>query len=121
MKYIRFESLEPLEGTPSRLGIFQIAFRVRDAHQTSVYDSNEIGQHLEWLKTHLRSPDELDLEAHKRAICWFRETAREPMRRVWHIKAYVEAYGHCIDVRTTRTPGNIIYRDGWQIAAIPGR
>jgi len=119
--YIRFESQVPCSGTHSRLGIFQIAFDVRDDDDTTVHDSNEIERQLSWLRMHLKSPEELDWPENYRAICWFKDTALEPMKRIWTIKAYVEAYGYWIDVRKTRAPGQIIYEDGWQVAAKPWR
>ncbi|MEM9180833.1 MAG: hypothetical protein AAGA89_14055 [Pseudomonadota bacterium] len=119
MKYVRFQSLEPCLGTPYRLGIFQIAFRVRDADETRVDDANQISHHIEWLKTHLHSPDMRDEDY--RAIFWFKDTAHEPMRHIWAIKPYLESYGHWIEVVKTRDPGKIVYADGWQVAARPWR
>ncbi|MEO0883987.1 MAG: hypothetical protein AAFY34_14830 [Pseudomonadota bacterium] len=119
--YIRFESQVPCDGTNSRLGIFQIAMDVRDADSTSTHDADEIEQHLAWLRMHLKSPDELRRPENYRAICWFKDTAHEPMKRIWAIKSYVESNGYWIDVRKTRAPGQIIYEDGWQVAAKPWR
>lgn len=119
MKYVRFQSQEPCLGTPSKLGIFQIAFRVRDADATRVHDANQISHHMEWLKTHLHSPD-MRYEDY-RAIFWFKDTAHEPMRHIWAMKPYLEAYGYWIDMVTTWDPGDIVYTDGWQIAARPRR
>jgi hypothetical protein len=119
MRYIRFESQERCEDSASRLGIFQIAYRVRDAHATSLHDAKEIGRHLEWLKAHLHSPHEIEREANRRAIFWFKQNAKAPIERMWAIKPYIEAYGYWIDLRTTWTPGVVVYEDGWQVAAIP--
>jgi len=119
MKYVRFQSQLINRGTPSKLGIFQIAFRVRDAHETSVQDANAISRQIEWLKSHLHSPD-LDDRYDYRAIFWFKDIAHEPLKRIWAIKPYVESYGYWIDIVKTWTPGQIIYEDGWQIAARPG-
>ena len=117
MKYVRFQSQLDCKGTSSKLGVFQIAFRVRDAHETSVHDANEISRHIEWLKDHLYSPD---LEEDQfRAIFWFKQTAHEPMKRIWAIKPYLEAYGYWIDLITTWDPGRLVYEDGWQVAALP--
>jgi len=121
MKYIRFESYLPCSGTSSHLGIFQIAFKVRDAHETSTHDSSEISKQIEWLKMHLNSPSILKDPKNYRAICWFKDTASEPMKRIWAIKPYLEAYGYWINVAKTRCPGQIIYEDGWQVAAKPWR
>ncbi|MEL8055091.1 MAG: hypothetical protein AAGK66_02960 [Pseudomonadota bacterium] len=117
MKYVRFQSQLDCKGTASKLGVFQIAYRVRDAHETSVHDANEITKHMDWLETHLNVPD-LTNETY-RAIFWFKETAHEPMKRVWAMKPYLEAYGYWIDLVTSRDPGRLIYQDGWQVAAKP--
>lgn len=117
MKYVRFQSQLQNEGTPSKLGIFQIAFRVRDAHETSIHDANEISRQIEWLKTHLYCPELADRDY--RAIFWFKDTAHKPLKRIWAIKPYVEAYGYWIDVVKTWAPGQIVYEDSWQIAARP--
>lgn len=119
MKYVRFQSLQPCLGTPSRLGIFQIAFEVRDASDTRAHDAREIRRHMAWFNTHLHSP-ELD-ERDYRAIFWFKDTAHEPMARLWALRPYLEAYGHWIEQVKTWEPGQIIYEDGWQIAAKPRR
>lgn len=119
MKYVRFQSQLPNEGTPSKLGIFQAAYLVRDADETSIHDANEINRQIDWLKAHLHSPDLKDSDY--RAIFWFKDTAHEPLKRIWAIKPYVEAYGYWIDILKTWMPGQIIYEDSWQIAARPVR
>ena len=117
MKYVRFQSQLMCKGTPSKLGIFQIAYRVRDAHETSVHDANEISKHMEWLKFHLHAPDLHDRDY--RAIFWFKDVAHEPIKRVWEMKPYLEAYGYWIDLISTYDPGRVVYEDGWQVAAKP--
>ena len=121
MRYIRFESQELCGDSASRLGIFQIAYRVRDAHETCLHDANEIARLIRWFRDYLHAPDALDDAQNRRAICWFRSTAHEPVRRVWAMKPHLEAYGHRIDLITTQDPGHIVYADGWQVAAIPRR
>lgn len=119
MKYVRFQSRQPCTGTASKLGIFQIAFEVRDSCETSAHDSREINRNLDWLKQHLPSPDLSEQEY--RAIFWFKDSAHQPMKRIWAIKPYLEAYGYWIDMLKTWDPGKIVYEDGWQVAAKPWR
>lgn len=121
MRYLRFESQERCEDNASRLGIFHIAYRVRDAHATSLDDSNEINRLIQWFRDHLDVPEALECLQNRRAICWFKPAAHEPLRRIWAMKFLLEAQGYWIDLRTTRSPGLIVYEDGWQIAAIPKR
>ncbi|MCA8899856.1 MAG: hypothetical protein KDA53_01250 [Hyphomonas sp.] len=119
MRYIRFESLEPCDGTACRLGIFQIAYRVRDAHATLLHDANELARLLRWFEDRMTAPDALEAQQNRRAICWFRDTAHEPIRHAWSMTPCLEPYGYRIGLRTSMSPGLIVYADGWQVAAIP--
>ena len=118
MRYIRFESQEPLTG-PSRLGIFHIAYRLYNAHSTALADANQLAHLLDWLEDNLHVPEELKRWANRRAVCWFKPGAREPIARIWQMKSLIEPYGYWITVRKTWEPGLIVYEDGWQVAAIP--
>ena len=57
MKYVRFQSQQPCLGTASKLGVFQIAFEVRDSPEINAHDASEIMRHINWLKQNLHSPD----------------------------------------------------------------
>jgi len=111
----------PNLGTASKLGIFQRAFELRDSHNLPSYAYDELQTNLAWLKMHLKSPNVLKDEKHYRAIAWFKSQAREPLRRIWAIKAVLEEFGYHIDMIKSATPGQIIYEDGWQVIAKPIR
>ena len=121
MKYVRFQGLKPCVGTPSKIGIFQLAYELKHSSVTAKYDDRQIRRDLKWLGMHLKAPNVLDKDQHFRAICWFKDTAREPLKRIWSMKRILEEYGYWIDVIKTEQPGNIIYEDGWQVVAKPRR
>ena len=121
MKYVRFQGLKPCLGTPSKIGIFQLAYELKYSSVTSEYDDRQIRRDLNWLEMHLDAPSVLDKEQHFRAICWFKDAAREPLKRIWSMKRILEEYGYWIDVVKSERPGNIIYEDGWQVVAKPRR
>lgn len=52
-----------------------------------------------------------------RAISWFKSAAREPLSRIWLMKAIPDEYGYVVELIKTDDPGVIIYQDGWQIVA----
>ena len=54
-----------------------------------------------------------------KARFWFREDAYTMIRRAWRIAWTLRAYGLCINVRWTCAPGEIVYEDALQVAAIP--
>ena len=121
MKYVRFQGLESNLGTASKLGIFQLAYQLKHSPDTSSHDDKELRQNLGWLEMHLTAPKILDHSEHYRAICWFKDSAIEPLNRIWAIKNLLEQYGFWVDRIKTANPGLIIYQDGWQVAAKPFR
>ncbi|MEM8986807.1 MAG: hypothetical protein AAGC95_08800 [Pseudomonadota bacterium] len=121
MKYVRFQGLELNCGTSSKRGIFQLAYQLKHSPFTAGHDDKELRKNLDWLEMHLQAPSILDGAKNHRAICWFKDAACEPLKRIWSIKFILGEYGVWIDRITTRKPGYIIYEDGWQIVAKPFR
>ncbi len=121
MKYVRFQGRQLIEGCSSKVGIFQLAYELKYAAQTTMHHDKELRKNLTWLETHLAEPTILERAEHYRAICWFKDTAHEPLKRIWSIKLLLEEYGVWVDCVKTASPGNVIYQDGWQIAAKPRR
>jgi hypothetical protein len=119
--YLRFQGRVPNLGTASRLGIFQLAIRLRDSDEVPDFAHKELVHHLDWLNTNLISPEILKTHGHYRAISWFKPDAKAPLQHIWPIKAVLEDHGFPIDVITTKLPGVVIYQDGWQIIAKPFR
>lgn len=121
MKYVRFQGLEFTSGASSKCGIFQLAYQLKHSPDTADYHDKELRENLNWLEMHLDAPSILDIAEHYRAVCWFKDTAHEPLMRVRSIKFLLEEYGVWIDQITTRNPGHVLYQDGWQVAAKPSR
>lgn len=117
--YLRFQGRIKNKRANSYLGIFQIAFELRDSLRIEKHFETELVSNIEWLKKHLKSPKELNEEEHFRAISWFHPRAVEPIQRIRKIKAIREEYGYIIDTLKTKDPGVVIYEDGWQIVAKP--
>lgn len=85
--YLRFQGYKPNLGTASMLGMFQLAFELRDWPDLPAYAHEELTTNLSWLKMHLKSPKLLKDDEHFRAISWFKPEAHEPLKRIWAIKA----------------------------------
>ena len=117
--YVRFQGLRQNDTSASRLGLFQLAFELRDEGDLPTYLHDQLVKHLEWLKDHLNSPKILHEDEHHRAISWFHPRAKEPLRHVRAIKAILEDAGYNIEQVETRDPGIVIYEDGWQVVAKP--
>ncbi len=56
-----------------------------------------------------------------RPIFWFRADAEECLARIWNMIAIFNEEGLYVEHRTTLRPGHIVFRDEYQIAAIPDK
>jgi len=121
MKYVRFQDVLPNLGVASKLGIFQLAYQLKHSPEASRYDDYDLRLHLDWLETHRTALEILYRYENYRTICWFKDSARAPLKRIWAIKRLLEEYGYWVDRVKTENPELIIYQDGWQIAAKPSR
>ncbi|MEM9310904.1 MAG: hypothetical protein AAGA34_05595 [Pseudomonadota bacterium] len=84
-----------------------------------------IRQELDWFNEYLPVPSRLAVKAkrvwHRDGVCWFREDAAEVLRHAFVLASLIEASGIRIDRTWTRDPGQILYRDKWQVVAKPER
>lgn len=119
--FMRFQGYKPNPESASMLGIFQLAFELRDRTDLPDYAYQELKKHIDWLRMHLESPAILKEDEHFRAISWFRSDAEAPLEHIWAIKAVLEEFGYHIDLIKTKDPGIVIYEDGWQVVAKPKR
>ena len=119
--YIRFQGQKQNETSASKLGIFQLAFELRDEGDLPRYVLTELIENIEWLRANLHSPEILDKDEHHRAISWFLPTAHEPISRVRSMAAILNEYGYHIEQVQARDPGIVIYEDEFQVVAKPRR
>ena len=109
------------------MGLFQAVIHCRDYIDTPAWLHSELINEFDWFKNYLPSPDEKYFEAwyvrdyHWDSICWFKDSARQMIKRAWVLKALVEQAGLPIAVLHTGNPGRIRYQDKYQIIAHPLR
>lgn len=129
--YLRFVS--PLKhGGSARprdlhMGIFQAVITCRDDVDMPAWLHAQLIAEFDWFKDYLPSPDEKYFqyryvrEYHWDSICWFKDSARQMIKRTWALKALIEQAGLPISVISTSAPGRITYQDKYQIVAHPLR
>lgn len=117
--YIRFVSKRINEESNSPEGVFYSIWALIDQEQLANHEIDIVDRCFDWLGMHFKAPTCLLNSENKRAICWFKETAVEPMKRIWPIVHVLEEHGIHIEKITTNDPGVIVYENGWQVAAKP--
>ena len=84
-----------------------------------------IRRELDWFEDRLPVPRGFGVRARGRTwsdgVCWFRDHAREMVAHAFTLAALIEDGGIPIDRLWTRDPGQILYRDPYQVVAKPER
>lgn len=118
--YLRFVC--PRSGT----GIFQASAELLEGADVSAADRVELETLLRWFSSNLAEPDRLVRTTSKGryrrepvAVCWFKDSAEECLRRARAISAILERNGVAVDFVRCNAPGYVTYEDDQQIAAIP--
>ena len=117
--YIRFISKRINEESNSPEGVFYSIWSLIDKDEMASHEIEIVDECFDWLGMHFKAPSCLSDPENRRAICWFKETALEPMKRIWPIVHLLEEHGIHIEKITSNDPGVIVYENGWQVAAKP--
>jgi len=123
--YVRFIAPGAALSAGIDTGLFQPAIALwRDPHTPETL-ALAIRHELDWFNAELPAPARARFLVKSRGrwlaegICWFRDDAREMIARAFALAALIEACGVPVTKRATRRPGQILYRDDWQIVAKP--
>ncbi|MDA7977390.1 MAG: hypothetical protein MPJ50_01315 [Pirellulales bacterium] len=117
--YVRFQSRRRYSSTGRPGGVFVAAAQVEDSHQVSDATRQRLRETLDWFNQNLKAPSLEDRDW--RTIFWFREDAQPLISQMWQLVSLLEEEGVPVRKLWTRQPGQIVYRDQLQIAAIPQR
>ncbi|MEL7486603.1 MAG: hypothetical protein AAGJ87_05210 [Pseudomonadota bacterium] len=110
----------------ARHGIFGPAYWVwRDGSQPDWLRA-AIRDDLDWFNDHLPVPYRFGVVTRKShrpygGVCWFRDDAGAMIDRARRIAALLDQAGVPVTRLRARAPGDIVYRDPWQVVAMPRR
>ena len=124
--YLRFT----VPGTVTRARVAPGPFRLASALCCSRGDTPDpvllaLRRELDWFNEWLPVPRRFGVVAKGRkwsdGICWFRDDAREMVGHAYVLAALLAECGVPIERSWTRDPGQILYRDAFQVVAKPER
>jgi hypothetical protein len=102
-------------------GVITVACVLRDNRELYEHESQWLDTIFDWFNENLPCPPfQRKLrsgEWTRNAVCWFRDQAGEPLRRIWDIVAVLEEHGTTVRLVTTNRPGKIVYSDRYQVVA----
>ena len=109
--FLRFVVERPSIG---RVGLLRSSC-IDNANDLPAATRSELRAVLRWFDANLPVPRRLP----RSAVCWFRADADESLQR---LRVLVEIYrlmGYPVWMQATRNPGRVVYRDEYQVAAVP--
>lgn len=123
--YIRFITEFVNEYGETHTGIFSALRFVRELHLTQDEDVNTLTGLRAWFNNNLDAPDKFSNATNKNpeavSLSWFKDSAKEHIKKIYEIRELLSKYGVVVDVVTTKKPGYVIYEDDYQVSAIPFR
>ena len=126
--YLRFTVPTAHGGTVTRARLAPGPFRLAcNLYWNGEHDSDPVllalRRELDWFNDQLPVPERFDVKARGRwfsdGVCWFRDDAREMLAHMEALVSLVEECGVPVERNWTRDPGQLLYRDRWQIVAMP--
>lgn len=124
--YVRFTTPGVVTRARVAPGPFRVAF---DLYWDGDHDHDPVlialRRELDWFNRWLPVPSRFGVVAKRRrwsdGLCWFRDDAREMLRHAYAMAALIEDCGVPVEHHWTRDPGQLLYRDRWQVVAKPER
>ena len=118
-RFIRFQTDLRSPHNGCRLGLFYASTALQERCELPEYSDELLQDALKWFNYNLKVPRLPSREG--RPIFWFRTEAEECLAQIWNLVAIFNEEGLYVEHRTTRRPGQIVYADDHQIAAIPSK
>lgn len=123
--YVRFVSPLRAGNRTGAYGLFRGAMGAVYHEDTPTCLRDAVELELDWFNEHLPRPRYSDFEIRSRkrwyadGICWFRDDAQEMIARAFVLAGLLRDCGVNISKLATDRPGQILYRDDYQIVAKP--
>ena len=119
--FVRFVSGSEAENPYWLTGVFTIARELRDEGKLYRYESEWLEEIYDWFNANLPCPPFQEKrrtgEWTKDAVSWFRDDAKETMKRIWDLVALLRQHEVPIRMVTIDDPGEIVYSDDFQVVA----
>ncbi len=122
--YVRFTTPGVVTRAHIAPGLFRAAFDLwydRPGPADPVLAA--LREELDWFNAHLPVPTRFGVVARGRhwsdGVCWFRDSASDMLAHANVLSALLMECGIQVERLWTRDPGQMLYRDAWQVVAKP--
>ena len=123
MAYLRFVVPDRDLDSGRKQGLFQVVAELLREGDLSAHERETLDEIGAWFHSHLERPETFSRSrrphAKAVAISWFKDSAKEHIRRMYAVASILAVHGIRAEVLTTERPGYVVYEDEWQITAEP--
>jgi hypothetical protein len=117
--FLRFVTTRIDEDSHRPQGVLVASYSLLDSGILSSDEWKRLREILDWFNAHLPHPPKSFVAG--RAIFWFKSTATGSISRIWELVYMLRHHSHHVEVHKCRRLGNIVYEDGFQVAAYPSK
>ena len=114
--YIRFVVSHLVGNKPRRVGLFQAAYHLRDEVELYPWDRERLEELLAWFSDELPTPPKGAIPGE--AVFWFVD-AGPFYDQMQDLSRLISEYGYRVELLTASFIGRVVYRDEYQMAALP--
>ena len=115
--YLRFVTTRIDKDSTSHRGVFAASYALLDSGNLTRDDWENLRRMIIWFNVNLPTPSK-KFDS-RRAIFWFKSSAKDNIRRVWELVHLLRHHSHHVEVHKCRRLGNIVWEDDFQAAAFP--
>jgi hypothetical protein len=114
VRFLRFAIDHPGRG---RIGLFRSTEVLEEDCDFTPVVHSQLRSILKWFNKNLPAPRRLP----ENAVCWFRSDAADSLRKIRDLVELYRQADRFVWMHATRNPGRVVYRDAYQVAAVPYR
>jgi hypothetical protein len=96
-------------------GVIVCARLLRDDGLLEPYEVDLVEAVFTWFNEHVPCPPFATAGWSREAVCWFKDDADEPIRRVRDLVVVLESHGQPVRMLRTSRPGRVLYEDAVQV------
>ena len=115
--FLRFICAADQARDPLVTGPFLTLGRLADQGRVEPHEAVWVAEVEDWFREHLPVPPFRARAFPVRAVCWFSGGRNVALARMWELVAFLRHKGVCMQLLRTGFPGNILYRDEFQVVA----
>jgi hypothetical protein len=121
--YLRFVVHDKDSDSHRLQGLFHTVYELRDSGKLTYQEEAQFKALIVWFGENLKVPKRFarskSPSAHKKAISWFKDSAKEHIGKMREIAELLKNHGITTKMIREKRIGYVVYEDEFQVTAIP--